>query len=48
MSEIDHRKRRSPLDTEYVDNDDVDEHVDSDEEDQSDLRAKRSSPHHEF
>jgi len=43
MSEIDRRTRRIPLDKEYSDNDDDDEHVDSDEEDGSESGAKRSS-----
>ncbi len=37
------RKPRIPLDQEYSDNDDDDEHVDSDEEDTSESCAKRSS-----
>jgi hypothetical protein len=43
MSEIDRRPRLIPLNREYSDNDDDDEHVDSDEEDGSESRAKRSS-----
>ena len=43
MSEIDRRPRRIRLDQEYSDKDDDDEHVDNDEEDGSESRAKRSS-----
>ena len=43
MSEIDRRPRRISLDKEYSDNDDDDKHVDNDEEDGRELRAKRCS-----